>query len=324
MPVSAIGENVVTAISRHFILPKITDNVYGSNVLFFRLNAANKKLIRGGTHLEVPLMYDEMSGGGPYSGFDQLDTTPSDTVKNAAFPWRQYYQTVSVDGLTMLKTDSEMAIANFIELQFQQAEMQMAHWLGKGIWSDGTVPKAIDGLEAAIDDSTVAPTYGGLSRASNEFWKSQVDTSTTTLSLPALNAMMGACASGGQHTTLIVSRRGQYDRFWNLNVGNQDYPVGPGLVNDQLAQAGFDNMTFNGRPWVVDDNVFDGPDADDSAIVFLNERFIHFAVASRADFYLEDFVIPHNQDAMTAKLLWAGNVMFSNVARQGKMTAVNA
>lgn len=318
------GEDTVTAVSRHFILPKITDNVYNNNLLLFRLNSANKKLIRGGLQLEVPLMYAEMSGGGPYSGFDQLDATPSDTIKNAAFDWRQYHQMVTIDGLTMIRTDSELAIANTIELFFDQAQMQMAEWLGRGIWSDGTDPKAIDGLEMAVDDSSVAPVYGGLARASNDFWKSQVDNSTSTLSGNALQSMFGACSEGGRHPTLIVSRQEQYDRFWGLNISGQEFPTGPGLVNDQLAQMGFHNLLFNGVPWVVDSHVFDGPDTSNSSIVFLNEDYLYFAVASRADFHLEDFVVPHNQDVMTAKLLWAGNLMSSNVSRQGKMTNISA
>ena len=38
-----IGVDVVTSISRRFILPDIADNVYNSNPLFFRLNKMNKK-----------------------------------------------------------------------------------------------------------------------------------------------------------------------------------------------------------------------------------------------------------------------------------------
>ena len=89
-----IGTNSITAISRRFILPEIADNVYLDNVLFWRLNAANKKLIQGGTQIEIPLMYAAFVSGGAYQGFDVLDVSPSDTVQSAAFDWRQYFQTI--------------------------------------------------------------------------------------------------------------------------------------------------------------------------------------------------------------------------------------
>lgn len=320
-----IGANVVTAISRRFILPEVTDNIYNSNPVFFRLNAAAKKLVRGGTQIEAPLMYSRFASGGPYSGFDLLNVIPSDTVKNGAWDWKQQYVNVTVDGLTLIKTDSPEAIANFIELYFAQAEMEMAENLATGLWSDGvTNTKDIDGFKGAIDDGTVLGTYGGLSRTTNTWWKSQRDASTSTMTLAALNSMFGSCGNGGRHTTLIASRQGQYNRFWALNVVNQQFNTVPGGTDEVLAQAGFTNQLFNGVPWVVDSHVFDGPNTSNSAIVFLNEDYIYWAVSPRADFYLENFQTPVNQDAMVAKMLWAGNLVVTNVARQGVMTNISA
>jgi hypothetical protein len=39
---------------------------------------------------------------------------------------------------------------------------------------------------------------------------------------------------------------------------------------------------------------------------------------------LQDFQTPVDQDAMTALLLWAGNLVCGNVQRQGKFTAIAA
>ena len=58
------------------------------------------------------------------------------------------------------------------------------------------------------------------------------------------------------------------------------------------------------------------------SMAFLNEDFIHFAVSPRADFYLEDFQTPIQQDAMVAKMFWAGNLVINNCQLQGKMSAL--
>lgn len=321
-----IGSDVVTSIARRYILPEITDNVYNSNLLLFRLNSANKKIVRGGTQIEVPLMHSRLSAGGAYSGFDLLDVTPSDTIKNAAWDWKQYYVPVTVDGLTLIKTDSPEAVADFIRLYFQQAEMEMAELLGTGLWSDGsTDTKQIDGIEGAVDDSTVLGTYAGIARSTNTWWKSQYDGSTTTLTLATMNTMFGNCSNGGRHPTVIVTSQTNYNRFWALNQADVQINVGMGAVDEQLAQAGFTNLLFNGVPLCVDSHVpTDGPSGSGSGqhIYFLNEDFIHFAVSPRADFYLEDFQTPIQQDAMVAKLFWAGNLIINNCQLQGKMSAL--
>jgi hypothetical protein len=313
-----IGANVVTAIARRHIIREIADNVYGDNVLFFRLNRANKKLIQGGTQIEVPLMYARMAAGGFYSGLDLLDISPSDTVKNAAFDWRQAYVPVTVDGLTLLKVDSPESVVNFIKMQFEQANLEMAENLGAGVWTDGSVAKAIDGVVGAVDDGTELATYGGLSRTANVWWKSQVDTTTTILTLAAMQTMFGSTRKGGRHATLIVTTQANYDRLWNQQQVMQTHPTEPKGHDEQLAQAGFTNLLFNGVPVVVDEHV----PADH--MFFLNEDYIKFCVSPRGDFYMQDFQEPVNQDAMVAKLFWAGNLIFQNVARQGKLTALAA
>lgn len=320
-----IGTNVVTSLARRFIMPEIVDNIYASNPLFYRLNMANKKTVQGGTQIEVPMQYRRFTAGGPYQGYDLLSVTPSDTVKNGAWDWKQHYVPVTVDGLTLIKVDSPEAIANFISQYFDQAEEEMAENLGTGIWSNGvTNPKEIDGLEGAVDDTSVLGTYAGLARASNTWLNAQVDASTATLTLPTMQTMFGRTSQGGRHPTLIASRQEQYNRFLAIAQGAIHYDAGVGGHDEQLASAGFTNALFNNVPWVVDSHVFNGPNASNSAVVFLNEDYIELVVSPRADFYLEDFQTPINQDAMVAKLKWAGNLIVKNTQRQGKMTALTA
>jgi hypothetical protein len=319
-----IGADTLTALSRRHIMPMIVDNVYNSNPIFFRLYKANKRIIQGGTQIEVPLMYRRFTAGGPYQGYDTLTVAPEDTVKNGAWDWKQHYVTVAVDGLTLIKTDSPDSVANYLKFYFAQAEMEMAENLANGLWSDGTNPKEIDGLEAAVDDGGVATTYAGLTRSTNTFLNAQDDSTTGTLTATALQSLFGNVAEGGRHPTVIGSRQEQYNRFWALNALNQDFPSQPAGSDVQLASAGFTNQLFNGVPWVVDSHVFDGPNASNSAIVMLNEDYIYMAVSPRADFYLTPFQEPVNQDAMVAKMLWAGNLIVPNTQRQGKMSNVSA
>lgn len=319
-----LGTNVVTSIAQRYIMPMVVDNVYNSNPVFFRLNKANKRIVRGGTTIEVPLMYARFGSGGPYSGYDLLNVVPSDTIKNGAWDWRQQYVNVTIDGLTLIKTDSPEAIANFIQLYFAQAEMEMAENLAVGIWSDATTDaKQIDGLKGGVDDGTVVTTYGGLSRTTNTWWKSQIDSTSANLNYGVLQSMWGSVTRGGRHPTLIASRQEQYNRFHALNIIQQEFPVQPAGSDEILAAAGFTNQLFNNTPWVVDSHVFDGPNASNSSIVMLNEDFLWWAVSPRADFYLEPFQTPVNQDAMVSKMLWAGNLILTNVARQGKLTNIS-
>lgn len=325
-----IGTNVVTSIARQYIMNEVVDNIYNGNPVFFRVNAANKRIIQGGTQIEVPLMYARFSTGGPFTGYDVLDVSPSDTVKNAAFDWKQYYVNVTVDSLTLIKTDSPLAIANFIQMYFAQAEMEMAENLATGLWSNGVSnTKHIDGLGGAVDDGDVLASYGGITRSSNTWWKAYDDSSTATLTTTALQTAFGTVSKGGRHPTLIASRVEQYNRFIALfnnssTAAPQVFPHMAGGHDEMLLSAGFTNVLFNNVPWVIDPHVFDGPSTSNSAIVFLNEDFLNLCVSPRADFFMLDFQEAINQSAMVSRIEWAGNLVLSNCATQGKLSNISA
>lgn len=320
----AIGTNTLNSVSRHYILPEVTDNIYRSNPVIFRLIAAKKRIVQGGTQIEVPLMYGRFSAGGPYQGFDQLTISPSDTVKNGALDWKQQYVPMAIDGLSLIKANSPEAIANIIRIQADQAQMEMAENLATGLYSDGSAPKQIDGLKGAIDDGTVLGTYAGLSRSTNTWWKSKIDSSTATMTLAALQSLFGNATEGGRAPTLIVSRQEQYNRYWALGINNQRFNVDGGGQDEQLATAGFTNVLFNNVPWLIDSHCFDGPNTSNSAVLMLNEDFFYWVVAERGDFAMEDWQKPPDQDAYVSMILFAGNFMLTNDSRQAKMTNLSA
>jgi hypothetical protein len=313
-----IGTNEINSISRRYIYPTLVDNVYRSNLMFFRLNARNKKVLQGGLQIEVPLVYARFAAGGFYQGFDLLDVSPSDTVKNAAFDWKQAYVPVSVDGLTLIRADSPDAVVNFLSFYFEQAQTELAEILGAGMWSTANAVKSVDAIPTAVDNGTLAATYGGLARGANPFWTANVTNITPPLALATLQTMFGTCTEGGRHPTIIVTTQAVYNLYWALSTGGQAFPVQPGGHDEQLAQNGFTNLVFNGVPIAVDSHV------PASQVFFLNEDYMYLYVNPRADFNMKEFREPVNQDAMTSLILWAGDVCFSNLQRQGKLTGVTS
>lgn len=307
-------------------MPDVVDFVYRSNVVTFRLLTQSKKLVQGGTQIEVPAMYQAFTNGGAYQGYQLLDVAPNDTVKNLAFDWKQQYIPVSIDRLSLIKLNSPEAVANGIGLLFAQAQMQMADNLGTGIWSDAvTDPIQIDGIKGAVDAGTITTVYGGLTRSTNTWLNSSVDSTSTTLTGPMLQSLFSNATEGGRAPTLIASRAMQYNRLHNLTAVSQEHPVMAGGHDEQLASVGFTNILYNNTPWVIDSHVPDGAtNSSNSDIYMLNEDYFNLIVNTMADFYLEDFQVPVNQDAMVAKVLWAGDLVITNTQRQAKATVVVA
>jgi hypothetical protein len=325
-----IGVDTVTSIARRYIMPTITDQIYPANVIFYRLHKANKKLIQGGTQIEVPSMFRRFAAGGAYRGFDPLDTTPSDTIRSGALDWKQYYVPWSLSGLTLIQTDSPEAIANFLTLQSQQAFMEMGENLAFGLFQNGvTNPKELDGFPGFVGNASVGNVnYAGIARSANPWWNGQIDAASSTLSLASIHALIMSASRGGQHPTILMSRQEQYNRAWALGVSANAYEVqfnrAPGGHDELLLSAGFTNIMVDNIPLVVDPHVDNGPNASNSKIYAINENTLHLVVSPRADFFVEDFQKPINQDAMVSMILWAGNVICTAPNLNAAMTNVSA
>lgn len=327
---TTIGVDTVTAIANRYVVPTITDQVYPANVIFYRLHRANKKMVQGGTQIEVPSMYKRFAAGGAYRGFDPLETTPSDTIKNGALDWKQYYVPWSLSGLTLIQTDSPEAIANLLTLQSQQAFMEMAENLAYGLFQNGvTNPKELDGIPGFVGNASVGNTsYAGITRSANTWWNATVDATTGTLTLASLHALIMNASRGGQHPTILLTRQEQYNRAWALGIAANAYQVqfqrAPGGHDELLLSAGFTNILVDNIPLVVDPHVDDGPNSSNGRIYALNENTIQLAVSPRADFYVEPFQKPINQDAMVSMILWAGNVFCTAPNLNAVMTNISA
>lgn len=332
-----IGSNTVTAIARRFIVPSITDNIYRSITVLYRLMKMNRRSVQGGFQIEVPLLYSRFATGGMYKGSDRFNTTPSDTVKNAAFDWKQAQVTWSVDGLTMIKVDSPEAIANFLTLQSTQATMEMAEILAASLFAPTASSVDLDGIPQMVGSgSTVGNVnYGGISRTANTWWNAytQGTGGANTLSFAALQTWFSGGQVGGQQYTVIFSGQDQFNRMIALNMTGPNYSVQyvrePQGHDALLASPGFTNVLFNNVPWIVDSHVptsaaVIGSAFTDTCIYGLNENVIDWVVSPRADFYLKPFSEPVDQDAMVASLLWAGNIINQSSRLHGLLINTNA
>jgi hypothetical protein len=322
---TAVGVDTVTTISRQHILPTISDAIYGSNVLFYRMVKSNKKMIQGGTHIEQPVNYARSGLGGAYRGYEQLSTAAFDVLRSAAWDWKQYHFPVAVDGLTMLKVDTPEAILNHIKMQFELAKTEFADMLGNDLYAStgtGGDAKKIDGLTIAVDNSG---TYGDISH-SNAYWASTVvgTQALTSLTIAQLQTMFGGLTVGREHPTIILSKQEVYNWYWAQVYGtsgaNYDISIPATGSDELLGQAGFTNLLFNNVPWVVDSQV-DG--SGNGKVYMLNENWFHLVVNPRADMAIEEFQTPVNQDAMVSQILWAGNLICTNPRLQGCFDALS-
>jgi hypothetical protein len=304
----ALTYDQITAITEKKFIPKLVDNIFNSNVLLKKLKA-KEKLQSGGDKVLVPLNYAEVSASGWYQGAETLDTTDNEVITSAEFEWKQLYANISITRRDELRNSGDAAIINFVKSKVEIAEKTIRNNLSTGLYNDGTDAKQIQGLNLMLSASN---TYGGIDQGTYTWWQAQVDSSTTTLTLSAMQSMYGDCGEGTEYPDLIIGDQDMYDRYHALLTPQQRF------ASEDEAKGGFKSLLFNGTPVVVDASATSGD------MIFLNMEYLDLYPHKDENFRMEPFTKPVNQNVRVGKIYWMGVMASSNNRRHGKLDAITA
>jgi len=189
------------------------------------------------------------------------------------------------------------------------AEKTIRNTLSTALYNVGTDSKQIQGLRLLLSTSN---TYGGISQTTYSWWAAQVDSSTTTLTMSAMQALYGDCGEGSDYPHIIIGDQDMFDRYHALLTPQQRF------ASEDEARGGFKSLLFNGTPVVVDAS------APSGHMIMLNLDYLHLMPHKDENFRMTDFLSPVNQEVKTAKIFWMGVLGGSNNRRQGALTAITA
>lgn len=299
----------VSAITAKKFLPKCVDNIFDSNPYFERQKRNNSIMLDGGSSIMQPLSYASISSSGWYSGSETLDTSDNASITSAEYDFRFLYVNMTIIRTDELKNSGDAGKIKLAKQKMEQAEKTMADLLGTALYNDGTDSKALGGLRHIVSASS---TVGGISQSSYSWWQAQVDSTTTTMTMGALQTQYSAASIGNDAPTVGLATRSNYDRYYALLQPQQRF------MDSVSAKAGFSSLLFNGTPILADSH------CPSNHLFFINEKYMKLACHKDENMRLEPFVKPVNQNVRIGKLYWAGNLAPSNNRMQAKFSALAA
>lgn len=297
----------ISAITQKKFIPKLYDAVFDSNPLLQRAKKKFYEKIDGGERILVPLNYAMTTSSGWYSGSETLQTSDNEVISAAEYTWKQLYANISISRMDELKNSGDSQILSLVKNKVKIAEKTMDDKLGTGLYSDGSDAKSIVGLRDIV---AVDQTVGGIAQSSYSWWQAQVDSSTTTLSIGAMQARDNACTVNSDAPTVIMTTRTLLNSYYALLQPQQRF------TDSETAKGGFTSVMFNGKPVIADSYCPSGK------MFFLNENYLHLFVHKDEDMRFEPFQKPINQNVKVAKIFWAGALGSSNNRLHGALTAL--
>ena len=304
----SLNYNALSSLTRDKFIPVLVDNIFNSNVLAFKL-LKNAEKLDGGKKIITPLEYGMNTAQGYYSGYDVLDTTPSDPITSAEWDWRLAYATISISGEDELKNAGDSQVLSLLKSKMRNAEKSLKDMFGSSLFNgDGaTAPgtgeiTALGGTklktsgdfyESGVDNCIVGfdRSLGGIDSTTYTWWDAKADhfadggaspsdwaqhldaTDGVSTLIQDMTKMYGGCTIDNDSPDLIVTTQVLMDAYESSLMSNKRFEGA-----SDLADAGFQTLRFKGATIVVDSHCPAGQ------MYFLNTKYLDFKVHSKRNF----------------------------------------
>ena len=320
-PNAVFTEIVTTTFRNH--PGEITDNVSNHNALYRDLKKRGRTRTESGGHSIVAnLEYAENGTYQRYSGFDLLNVSQSDVFSAAEFAWRNVAINVVSSGNELRMNSGPERIANLAKSRITNAIHTFANNFSQDLYSDGTLPNQVGGLQALVADAGTG-TVGGINSSTWPFWQNVVQSAAAPLqgggaitpSATTIESLMLPLyirlTRGADKPNLIVASDDYFTFFEQSQTSLKRY------MKESEADAGFMEMAYKGTRVIFDGS--SGMAA--SRMYFLNTQYLELVVHKEANLTVMDEAKPYNQDAVVVPILWMGNMVTNNRSLQGIVKA---
>jgi hypothetical protein len=289
------------------------------------------------------------TNGTSFAGFQTLSSQAVNTRQFLLFP-SKFYQidvTLPLTDVAINMTDDER-IVDLAEAEMTSSGEDMADSIGNIFQLAGTGNGSLDfnGLQNIVDDGTLAPTYGGLSRTTYATLDSTNTNFSGAISLQKMSTGYNAITDGTIMPSMGECDRSTYSFYEQLiEPKNRLYVTVPEVRKDNkeglAGTAGFTTLTYKGIGIIPDRKVplGYGGYAGAGQLYFLREEDLEFRAiekfpeASPVKFVEKDFedndyenvkglgfhwidwVKPVNQLAYVGRIVLAGEFWSKNPRR---------
>ncbi len=226
---------------------------------------------------------------------------------------------ISISGIEEFKNQGEARIVNLLESKIKQAELSLIDLMADDLFATTQVSTALNSLYLMVADAG-AGTIGNIVSGTYTWWKnyfvSGVSTSVAYENIipKTFDALLNA-SKGNDRPDIGIMGSAVFLALESQLVKTINFV--PQMKNTAVADVGYDNYRIKGTTLMYDEN------ATAAQIYLLNTKYIELVTGAGKDFVNTPWIKPDNGDYKTSMILWYGNLVCSNRARQAKVVLIS-
>lgn len=287
IPASGAIASELTAVTRRAYIHKLYVQLWRSTPLLAALLSHAQVATGGLSPITVPLQGNPMvsiQNIGYDGSFNQPGIVPG--IQNAEFNLKGYLTAIPFPGMEGL-VQLDFSVIPLIEARMNDATNVTLDRFTSDLFNNLTNNLAMLGLPGAVDDGTFLASYGGITRASNTFFKSTYVHNTTPVA-PTRNLML-------QYLSQVTKVTGEMPKFGIMGLGcwtqlAQDftgaerYNISPtSNFSEGKVESLFRALDVAGVPF------FGDPNCPEGTLYLINMDYVSLMIHDRASFYFTGF-----------------------------------
>ena len=171
------ASELITSTLRNRSATYADNFTYNNGLLRYLSKSGNVKPIDGGRTIAKSIVFAQNGTAGSYSGYDNINITPQDTLTMAEYPIAQYAASITIAGIELLMNSGKEQVINLIDERVSNAYGSLKNKIAVDLYGDGTgnAGRAIGGLGALVSASPTTGVVGGIDRSTTlgTFWRNQ-------------------------------------------------------------------------------------------------------------------------------------------------------
>ncbi len=315
--------NTLTATTLENYKKTLTDNIFTANPLFYWLKEKDKMKTdnRGGSKIVVPLMYGANNTAKSYSGYDLIDIIPQDGLSAAEYEWKQYAVGISISGREEFLNSGEGRLISLLESKIKQAELSLIDLFAADLFKASALVGATDLVSIRqMISSDGAGTVGNIVSGTHTWWRNYFTSGAAAVTpwdnvIPRTFDVLLNTAKGNDRCDIGIMPSAVFLGLESVLTRTINFV--PGLQDKKAVDVGYDNYRIKGCTIMYDEN------CPPATAYFLNTRYIQLVTGAGKDFVSTPWIKPDNGDYKTSMILWYGNLVCSNRARQGTLINIS-
>jgi hypothetical protein len=340
---ATMNTNRLLTTTRFKLVPKVVDTILNSNVLATMLIAKAQKW--SGSSKKFPVKTSTNNTFQTFSGYDTFSTNTSDTRQNLEFNPSFSQITVSLPLTELSVNNTEDGVLSLAQVELASSTQDMADAIGTQFYGSAIdTGNDFQGLNAIVDDGTLAPTYGGLLRATYPTLDATNTASGGTLSIAKMDTLYNAVTSGSIKPTMMVTTKAIFAYYGQLLNPimriNTDATLSKGGLKGSM---GFTGLDYRGIPVLADEKCTSGnlyvltddndyglrwealPMAMSEPVPYKKTDIVgnDYSSVKGMGFSWTNWIKPINQASIVGHLFLNGQFLSPDPKRLGKLTGIN-